>query len=310
VLEEQRIAPLGLIEEVRAHEPIEDQAAARHHDGRQRDQNHARGHELGPGKHRHAIERHARRAIFEDGHDDRDRHDHPRQLGERDHLRPDVGPLAGAECGTSQRYVAEPAVVGTDVQRKGDPQEQPAEEKHPIAERDQPRKRDRPRADHERHQRNTQTFHHRHGKQKHHRRAVHREQLVVEIGVDEALLGPSELQSHDHRQHPAEREERNRGQDEASADGFVIDRTQPPGPVRCLRPRGIELRSLAIERCQNSWLWIGAHCAPPRYATTASRSSRLRPSAGIRTPGFTCCGSSIHFRRLSGDVGKVPAAMV
>ena len=41
------------------------------------------------------------------------------------------------------------------------------------------------RADHQRHEIDAEPFHHRHGEQKHHRRAVHGEDLVVEIGAEE-----------------------------------------------------------------------------------------------------------------------------
>ena len=47
-------------------------------------------------------------------------------------------------------------------------------------------------------------LHHRHGEQEHHRRAVHREQLVVEVGADQAVLRAAQLQAHQHGEQPAE----------------------------------------------------------------------------------------------------------
>ena len=55
-------------------------------------------------------------------------------FGEGDHLRPDVGALAGRELRARQRRIGEPADVRPDVEQERDPQQQPAEQVHEVAE--------------------------------------------------------------------------------------------------------------------------------------------------------------------------------
>ena len=67
-------------------------------------------------------------------------------------------------------------------------------------------------------------LHHRHGEQEHHVRAVHGEDLVVEVGPDaRRLSGRASCRRIEHRQHAAQREEDEGGGDVAAADDLVVD---------------------------------------------------------------------------------------
>ena len=62
----------------------------------------------------------------------------------------------------------------------------PGDQVDVVAEVHQPRERDVPRADHQRDEVEAHPLHDRHGEEEHHRRAVRREELVVEVGAEEA----------------------------------------------------------------------------------------------------------------------------
>ena len=63
--------------------------------------------------------------------------------------------------------------------------------------------------------------------------AVHREDLVVEVGRQHAALRARQLQPHQHREHAAERQENEGGDDVAPADDLVVDRgRRAPDPTR------------------------------------------------------------------------------
>src|SRR3954470_3669147 len=70
MLPQQDITTFSLIEEVRAHEAVEDEHGARHHDGGHREQDHEGRHQRGPDEHRNAVERHTGTAHLEDRDDD------------------------------------------------------------------------------------------------------------------------------------------------------------------------------------------------------------------------------------------------
>ena len=73
-------------------------------------------------------------------------------LGEGDHLRPEIDALARRVLRARQRHVGEPAGVRADVQHEGDVQHQAAEEVDPVGVGVQARERDAAGADHQRHQ--------------------------------------------------------------------------------------------------------------------------------------------------------------
>ena len=102
VLPQQRVAALGRVVEVRP-----DQAVGQQHADASATAGIAKitmnDTTSCPDEQRHPVERHARRAQLEDGADEARRDGQPRDLGERDHLRPDVGPLAGAVLRPGER---------------------------------------------------------------------------------------------------------------------------------------------------------------------------------------------------------------
>ena len=292
VLPQQRVAALGRIEEVRVDEPVHRQHRAGHHDGRHGEDDHERGHEHRPHEQRHPVERHARTAHLQRGDDELDGGHERGDLRERDQLRPDVDALARRVGGARQRDVREPAGVRSDVERERRPQHEAAEEIDPVPEVVHAREGDVARADHERHEVDAERLHHRHREQEHHRAAVHREDLVVEVGADEAALRARELQSHERGEHAAEREEAECRHDVAQGHGLVARARQPSQEARRRRPDALErgaVQRLArgLAGCERARRADGrAHESPPRNASSALRSSAPKALPGICAPGF------------------------
>ena len=84
------------------------------------------------------------------------------------------------------------------------------------------------------------------------------------------VVGPRQLQAHQRREHAAEQEEGERGDEIAPADRLVIDVREPADEPARIRPRALEhvrivagVRKLAVAR----------HRSVSRYATSACRSS-------------------------------------
>jgi hypothetical protein len=126
-------------------------AGGEHHRRHGEDDHEAR-HQDRPQQERHPVERHARRALLEDRGDQLDRAGEGGDLGEGDHLRPDIGALARRIFRAGQRHIGEPAGFRTDVEQEGDPQEDAAEQIDPVAEGVEPRKGDVSRPHHQRDQ--------------------------------------------------------------------------------------------------------------------------------------------------------------
>ena len=166
------------------------------------------------------------RTQLENGHDDRDRHRDARHFREGDHLRPDVGPLARRKFRPRERHIGEPADIRPDIQHEGDPDHEAAEQIDVVREGVQPREGDVARADHERHEIDGKGLADGHAEEEHHRRAVHGEELVVEIRPDQVVLRLRQLQAHDDGGQAAEEQEDDGGDDVAAADDLVIDRRE------------------------------------------------------------------------------------
>ena len=80
----------------------------------------------------------------------------------------------------------------------------------PEAEHVEARERDVARADHERHEVVAERGRERHAHEEHHRRAVHREELVVTSGAEDGAVGLRELEPDEQRLDPADEEEEER----------------------------------------------------------------------------------------------------
>ena len=143
----------------------------------------------------------------------------PDKLGEGDHLRPDVRALVGRVVGAGERHVAEPARVRRGIHDAATrTATSPPNRNTQYAYAFMRGKRDAARADHQRHEVRGDRLHHRHGEEEHHRRAVHREELVVEVRADETLVRPRELRAHREREQSREQEEHEGRHDEAPRD--------------------------------------------------------------------------------------------
>jgi hypothetical protein len=80
----------------------------------------------------------------------------------------------------------------------------------------------------------------RHGEEEHHRRAVHREELVVEVRPDELAGRQGELRAHDQREHAGEEKEEQRRADVKETDDGVVD-VRDDAPALRRGPDALEL---------------------------------------------------------------------
>jgi hypothetical protein len=226
VLPEQRIAAFGRVVELRADQAIEQQERAREHHRRHREDDHEGHHQHRPDEQRQAADRHAGRARLENRRHQLHGNRQARHFGEGDQLRPEVRALAGTEFGSGQRHVGKPPDVRTGIEQHHGEEHHTAEQVHVVAERIEPGKRDVALPQHERHQIDPHPLHDRHGEQKHHRGAVHREYLVVQIRTEKAVVGHRELDAHQRGEHAGQREERECRHQIAAANGAVVHHRQ------------------------------------------------------------------------------------
>ena len=130
-----------------------------------------------------------------------------------------------------------------------------------------------------RHEIDAEPLHHRHGKQEHHRRAVRGEDLVVEIRTENGVVRSRQLQAHQRRQHAADQEEREGGDQIAAADGLVVDVREPAVEPCRVGPGLFQL--VEVPRRPDRSCRVRHHRSVSRYATSAWRSSAARGFGGI-----------------------------
>ncbi len=164
------------------------------------------------------------------------------EQGERD--GPEGHAVVGRVGDLSERRVAEPAGVERAAEREAAVEKKPAEQEQPVAQGVHARERHVARADLQRHDVVGEPDQHRHREQEDHRRAVHREDLVVLLGRQHVHAGPDELRPHEHREaHRDEEEQEARSQIE-DADPLVVGRREPGADAaRAQRPPPPRLRS-------------------------------------------------------------------
>ena len=218
-------------------------------------------------------------------------------------------PYSGPASGT---YANQPA-SGAGVGKEAAEQQQAADEVEPVGAGGHARERGVARADHQRHEVEREALHHRHGEQEHHRRAVHREQLVVEVRAERAccsavaswwrisppitpaapkkhsavtmkrspmVLWPLALQEADDAGlvGPGALElrggRRSRSRAVAQMPAAACCRLRPA----LARPREPGFAANGSAR--------GRHCSDPRYAEIATRSAGAAASGGMSTPGL------------------------
>ena len=130
------------------------------------------------------------------------------ETGHPEAHHPQVAADARRADRVGQRRVREPAEVGGAAGHEEPGQrDQAAEQEQPVAEHVEPRERDVGRADLERHDAVGEADEQRRREQQQHDRAVHREQLVVDLVVDDLQARLGELGAHDHRHQAADEEE-------------------------------------------------------------------------------------------------------
>ena len=102
-----------------------------------------------------------------------------------------------------------------------------AAQEHPVAERVQARERDIAGADHQRHHQVEEGRAQRHDDEENHRRAVHREDAVVLVRVEDVAVRRRQLQPHEQRLDAADEEEQERRHAVQDPDALVVDGRQP-----------------------------------------------------------------------------------
>ena len=195
---------------------------------RERDQHQDRRDQDVPGEDRHPEHRHPGRAHGDDRGDEVDRTEDRAQTGHPQAHDPQVTADTRRADRVGQRGVGEPAEVGRAARgeeaAEGD---QAAEQEQPVAEHVQPRERDVRGADLDRHDHVREADEQRRREQQQHDRAVHGEELVVDLFVHDLQTRLGQLGPDQQRHHAADQEERERGDQVQVADQLVVGGGQP-----------------------------------------------------------------------------------
>ena len=131
--------------------------------------------------------------------------------GEGDADDPEVGARARRVDGFGQRRISEPSEVGRAARgEESRDHHQAAAEVEPVGQGVEPGKGHVRCADLQRHEVVGQPEGEGPGEEEHHDAAVHGEELVVGVAVDDVVVGNGQLGPHDLRQHSGEQEEAER----------------------------------------------------------------------------------------------------
>jgi len=122
--------------------------------------------------------------------------------------------------------------LGADSEENRNRDEDSAEEINPVAEGVESRKGYVPRADLERNQKIEERCREGHDREEDHGRSVHSEELVVELGRHEVLIGSTELRADDECLHAPEREKEERGIEVQNANALVVYGAEPAPETR------------------------------------------------------------------------------
>jgi hypothetical protein len=230
VLPQQRIAPVGHVEEVGPEEAIEHQqelGCGQHRNGEEQQELRHQGH---PGEDRHAHQAHARAAHVEHGDDQVDGTGQRGDTGDDQTQVPEVDAMARREENARVRCVHEPPAVGPTAEQPTGLEEEATTEEAPEAEGVDAGEGDVARPDLQGHQEVGERGTDRHHHQEHHRGAVHGEHLVVELGREQRATRRPQLGPDEQRLGPADDEEEHGGGAVHDADLLVIDGEQPTAP--------------------------------------------------------------------------------
>ena len=232
-----------------------------------------RGDEDRPREDRHPEHRHAGGPHGQDRRDEVDRAEDGPEAAEAEAEDPQVAAETGAVDRVAERDVGEPPGGRRPVRgEEAGGGDEPAEEVEPVREHVQPREGDVGAADLQRHQRVGEGREERGSEEQQHDRAVHREQLVVLLGVVDDLqaLGV-ELGAQQQRHGSADHEPDERGDEVEVADDLVVGRRHPLQDGRArqrLAPRRSALGGAQVRRA----LGGRAHAQLPSGRRSRSRS--------------------------------------
>ena len=157
--------------------------------------------------------------------------------GQVDQEDPGVGAVARDVRAGRQRRVRRPAGLRRAEEHRR-VEDDAAGEVQPVGQRVQPRERHVARADLQRHEVVGEPRPQRHDDEEDHRRAVHREDLVVDLRRQQRVVRLGELRAHQQRLDAAEHHERERGDQVEDPDALVVGRRDPADP----RPRAAHRR--------------------------------------------------------------------
>ena len=178
-------------------------------------------------KERQPPQRHLRRATAEDRGDEvnigADRSD----AEDKERERPIIYSGLRRVSGLTQRRVGEPSHRRRAACQETEVQQDPAKRNEPEAESIEARESHVARADLERHDVVGQPEEHRHGDEKNHRRAMHREDHVIGVRMQQGVVRNGQLQPNEQRFDPADDEENQPRHHVENADPLVIDRGEP-----------------------------------------------------------------------------------
>jgi hypothetical protein len=144
--------------------------------------------------------------------------------------------------------------VGRASQQEARVEEQPAQDEAPEAEGVQPGEGDVTRPDLERNEVVRERGQHRHDHQEDHGRAVHREDLVVGLLVDDLAVRLGQLGPDDQRLQSADGEERHGADAVHDPDPLVVDRGEPRPPALGRDRTGEDAEGLGLRLCAGGQL--------------------------------------------------------
>ena len=139
--------------------------------------------------------------------------------------------MAGRVQRAGVRRVHEPATVGGATQYPRGVEEDAAEQEQPEAESVDAGERNVAGTDLQRQEVVGERGGHGHDEQEHHGGGVHREHLVVQVGVEHGVVGGCQLQPDEQRFHATHQEEEQRHDAVHDAQLLVVDREDPRLPA-------------------------------------------------------------------------------
>ena len=211
---EHRRAARLRVKKIRVEISIQDQHDLAGRERRHRDDDEKRGHEKHPDQERHLAKGHALASQAENRHENIDRGRDAADAVQQERKRPVVRAVSLGKRFRGQWRIGKPAdvrgrarVIKAGSRKVAREQEKSAEQEDPESERIESRKGHVARADHQGNEIVRKSEDPRHGHEKNHRRAVHREEAIEDVRLDELAAWEKELHA-DQRGHDARDDEK------------------------------------------------------------------------------------------------------